>query len=400
MKILFLSQRFLLPMDTGGKIRTGNILKQLAKTHEITLISNVESPKDDPYISKMDKYSTKFISVPWRETKKYSLLFYLRLFFKLFSIYPVSVLNDYSKELKSAVEKECANSEYDVAICDFVQSALNFKNIKNIPTILFQHNVESEIARRHFQQSLTTVVKIFWYLQWKRMYSFEKKTCRTFNIVIAVSDKDKSFFNQTFHLDNVETIPTGVDVDYFIPQTVNIENHSLIFCGSMDWLPNEDAILFFIKDILPRIKNRIPGIKLNVVGRNPSPSLQKFIRKYPEIHLTGWVKDIRPYIAASSLYVVPMRIGGGTRLKIYEAMAMGKTIISTSVGAEGLPAENGKHLIIENDPIKFSNRIIALLNDNDKRKKIGETAAGYVRQKFAWREVAERYAEICQRTMG
>ncbi len=400
MKILFLSQRFLLPMDTGGKIRTGNILKQLAKTHEITLISNVESPKDDPYISKMDKYSTKFISVPWRETKKYSLLFYLRLFFKLFSIYPVSVLNDYSKELKSAVEKECANAKYDVAICDFVQSALNFKNIKNIPTILFQHNVESEIARRHFQQSLTTVVKIFWYLQWKRMYSFEKKTCRTFNIVIAVSDKDKSFFNQTFHLDNVETIPTGVDVDYFIPQTVNIENHSLIFCGSMDWLPNEDAILFFVKDILPHIKNRIPGIKLNVVGRNPSPSLQKFIRKYPEIHLTGWVKDIRPYIAASSLYVVPMRIGGGTRLKIYEAMAMGKTIISTSVGAEGLPAENGKHLIIENDPIKFSNRIIALLNDHDKRKEIGETAAGYVREKFTWQKAAKRFSEICQWTIG
>ena len=385
-------------MDTGGKIRTGNILKQLAKEHKITLISNVESPKDDAYLPQMNIFCRKFIPVPWHELQKYSIKFYAHLLLNLFSRYPVSVLNDSSKSLQAAVEHEISTSNYDIAICDFVQSALNFKNIKTLPTLLFQHNVESEIAARHIKNSKNSIARLFWYLQWKKMLRFEKGQCEKFDTVIAVSEYDKKLFQTKYNLKNVCTIPTGVDVDYFIPVANHSKNPSLVFCGSMDWLPNEDAILFFAKDILPHIKNRIPSIRLNVVGRNPSPSLQKTIKKYPEIHLTGWVKDIRPYIAESSLYVVPIRIGGGTRMKIYEAMAMGKTIISTSVGAEGLPLENGKHIIIADTPADFAQKVIELLRDKGKRAFMERTAADYVRNNFTWEKVAWQFSEICQTT--
>ena len=397
MKILFLSQRFLLPMDAGGKIRTGNILKQLAKEHEITLISNVESSKDDPYLPQMKIFCGKFIPVPWQELQKYSIKFYVRLLLNLFSRYPVSVLNDSSKSLRAAVEHEISTNNYDLAICDFVQSALNLKNISNIPTLLFQHNVESEIARRHFKKSKNIFAKIFWYIQWKKMFKFERVQCRKFDTVIAVSENDKKLFQTNYNLKNVCTIPTGVDVDYFVPVANHSKNASLVFYGSMDWLPNEDAITYFIEKIFPTIKAQIPEIKVTVVGRNPSFSLHKLIKQYPEIALTGWVQDIRPYLAESSVYIVPVRIGGGTRMKIFEAMAMGKAIVSTSVGAEGLPLENGKHIIIADTPADFAQKVIELLRDKGKRAFMERTAADYVRNNFTWEKVALKFSKICQR---
>ncbi|MCP4111794.1 MAG: glycosyltransferase [Desulfobacteraceae bacterium] len=401
MKILFLSQRFLLPMDTGGKIRTGKILEQLSQLHEITLISNVEEPKDSPYLPNIRELCTEFVSVPWKEIKKYSFPFFVRLFFQMFSIYPVNVLNDSSAKLRVAVEKEAASGNYDVAICDFVQSALMFRDIKGIPTLLFQHNVESEISRRHVTQSDNIIMKIFWFLQWKKMLLFEKRACKSFDKVIAVSEKDRQTFEKLYSVNNVTDIPTGVDVDYFAPvPDPDIKVNSLVFCGSMDWLPNEDAVIFFVRDILGKIKQNISNITLTIAGRNPSPNLTKLIRDYPEVSLTGWVEDTRPYIAGSSLYIVPIRIGGGTRMKIYEAMAMGKSVISTSVGAEGLPVVNGENIIIEDDPTEFAKKITELLKSEEKREKIGTAACDYVRKYFAWESVAESFSSICKSAMN
>lgn len=394
-----MSQGFLLPMDTGGKIRTGKILEQLVKTNEVTLISNIQSPKDGPYLSQVDRICTRFLSVPRKKVRRYSLVFYARLFFQMFSLYPVSVLNDYCDNLRVVVEREHRQEKYDLAICDFVQSALMFRNIKGIPTVLFQHNVESMIARRHMEQAGNVVERIFWWLQWKKMFSFEERACKGFDTVIAVSDKDNEVFREHYGLDNVVTIPTGVDTDYYAFQSnTPVEEDSLVFCGSMDWLPNEDAIAFFIRDILPGIKGKIPDVTLTVVGRNPSPTLLRIGRDHREIQLTGWVEDTRPYIARSALFIVPIRIGGGTRMKIYEAMAMGKPVVSTSIGAEGLPITSGKNIIIEDDPHKFANAIVDLLKKPEKRAEIGAAGQAFVRKNCAWKHVAEEFANICRKT--
>jgi len=386
-------------MDTGGKIRTGNILKHLSKKNDITLISNVESPKDDPYLTEIKNLCNKFVPVKWKEIKKHSIFFYIRLFFQMFSIYPVSALNDYSKSLRSELEREIRKGKYDLAICDFVQSALMFTNFGNIPTILFQHNVESMIPKRHYKEASNAISLIFWWLQWKKMLWYEKKMCRVFNTVIAVSENDKEAFQKLYNLINVTTIPTGVDIEYFKPNPVgNIDDNSLVFCGSMDWLPNEDAVIFFINDILPILKNSIKDIKITVVGRNPSPNIVSIVKDYQEVELTGWVEDIRPYIAKSAVYIVPIRIGGGTRMKIFEAMAMGKLVVSTSIGAEGLPVTNGENIILENDALTFGHIISYYLNDDEKRKEIGKTGYEFVRDNFSWSRVAKKFENICQVT--
>ena len=386
-------------MDTGGKIRTGKILEQLSKLHEITLVSNVEYQKDEQYLPQINKLCSRFIPVPWKETKRYTVSFFMRLSLQMFSIYPVSALNDYSKTLKNIVEQEIANGSYDLAICDFVQSALMFDNIAEIPTLLFQHNVESIIAKRHVERSQNIITKAFWWLQWKKMFSYEKKACNSFDTVIAVSEKDKELFLRLYRAENVKTIPTGVDLDYYAPMPqIEEKENSLVFCGSMDWLPNEDAINYFIEDILPLVKKEVPGVHLTVVGRNPSPAMQKKVKKCPEVSLTGWVEDTRPYLAQSSLFIVPIRIGGGTRMKIFEAMAMRKAVISTTIGAEGLPLKDGENIILEDEAATFAIGVNEMLVDEEKKEKIVKNARNYVEDNFSWKKIAAIFSNICAST--
>lgn len=397
MKILFLSQRFLFPMDTGGKIRTGKILEQLSKKASITIISNVESPKDDKYLGEVHRLCDKFIPVPWKEMERYNLKFYAKIAAQSFSRYPISVLNDYSGELEQAVLKELAADQYDLAICDFLQSTLNFRNVKNIPQLLFQHNVESTITERHLGNSKDPVSKVFWGLQHKRMMRHEGEMCRNFDLTIAVSEKDKERIEEMFHADEVYGIPTGVDTDYFYYKEDAPEKQQLVFTGSMDWLPNEDAMLYFIEKIFPLIKKDAPNTNLVIVGRRPTPALQKLTDGRDDIEITGWVEDTRPYMEESAVFIVPIRIGGGTRMKIYEALSMGKAMVSTSIGAEGLPLNHNEQIMFADDEATFAAHVLTLLRDDRLRKKMGATARQYVYENFRWEKVAEVFLELCQK---
>ena len=395
MKILFLSQRFVLPMDTGGKIRTGNILRELNKLAQVTVISNVESPKDDPYFQAMKGMCHRFISVPWKETERYSLKFYISVLTKKLSRYPVSVLNDYSRNLEKAVLDELEQGDYDLLICDFLQSSLNVIKARGVPTLLFQHNVEAQITLRHLERAKSSMMRLFWKLQHTRMFRHERAMCQWFDGVIAVSDSDKDIMQRWYGADNVHTIPTGVDINFFAPQSV-VQKSQLVFTGSLDWLPNEDALVHFIDKVFPIVKAELPNTRLLVVGRKPPPRLERLVKDRSDIELTGWVDDTRPYIAESAVYIVPIRIGGGTRMKIYEALSMGKALVSTTVGAEGLPLTDGEHFINADEDTDFACAVIELLQDDVKRQALGENARRYVVEHFGWDKVALRFLEVCQ----
>ncbi len=396
LKILFLSQRFLFPQDTGGKIRTGKILEQLNKRYHITVISNVESPKDDPYIPEMQRLCEKFVPVPWKEIPRYTLRWYWDVFKKSFSIYPVPMLNDYSPELEQAVLDELRNGEYDLAICDFMQSTLNFRRVEGIPKILFQHNVEATISLRHMKRAKDPLFKIFWWLQFRKMFYHEKRESGKFDAVIAVSELDKQRFEEWYGLKNVHVIPTGVDTDFYAPDPNVKVKKQIVFVGAMDWLPNHDAMLYFLEDIFPLIKKEEPDVKFVIVGRNPAPKLKKLVDQYPDVEITGWVEDTRPYVQESAVFIVPIRIGGGTRMKIYEAMAMEKAIVSTRVGAEGLPLTDREHIYLEDEPEEFARAVLKLLRDEEERQKIGKQARQYVYENFRWEKVADVFADICE----
>ena len=400
LRVLCLSQRFLFPMDTGGKIRTGKILEQLKNHFSVTVISNVERPKDEPYLGEMRRLCDKFVPVPWVEVKRFTPRFYWKIFKQSFSRYPISMLNDYSPELEAAILDELASEPYDMAICDFLQSTLNFTKVRDIPLALFQHNVETTIAKRHLEKSKDPVSKLFWELQYRKMFHHERAMCHRFNGIIAVSEQDKARMERWFGAKNVHAIPTGVDTDYYLPRPDLPQKSQLVFVGGMDWLPNEDAMFFFIRQIFPLIQKEIPGVKLKIVGRNPSPRFLKFIEQNQDIEATGWVADTRPHIAESAVCVVPIRIGGGTRMKIYEAMAMGKAVVSTTVGAEGLPLAHGEQILLADDPKMFADQVTRLLKHPNERRNLEGNARRYVHENFRWEKVAEVFVEICTQLVG
>jgi len=399
LKVLFLSQRFLFPMDDGGKIRTGKLLEKLNKVFELTLISNVESPKDDPYVGQMEQLCAKFYPVPWRKTGKYSFYFYWNLFVKSFSRYPISVANDYSPALEAALHSALTVEKYNLLVCDFLQPSLNFRRISGYPMVLFQHNVESVIVKRHFATSKDPVSKLFWWLQWVKMVRYEREACQRFSGVITVSDVDKSLLEREFGVHKVFAVPTGIDTEFFTPCEEPVEENSLVFIGSMDWLPNEDAVLFFVREILGKIKQQIPGVKVTIVGKNPSSHLVQALQHHPEVKTIGWVEDIRPHLSRHTLSILPLRIGGGTRIKVYEAMAMGKVVVSTRIGVEGLPLVDGEHVVLADGQEEFAQAVVQLLRNHRKRQRIAMAARDFVDRNCGWQHAAESFADICQKVV-
>jgi glycosyltransferase involved in cell wall biosynthesis len=179
-------------------------------------------------------------------------------------------------------------------------------------------------------------------------------------------------------------IPTGVDTAYLAEVQGEPANpRNLVFIGSMDWLPNVDGVTYFAHDILPRIRHAEPDVTFTIVGRAPTPAVQQ-LAQIPGVQVTGRVEDIRPYLAEAAVNVVPLRIGGGTRLKIFEAMAAGRASISTRVGAEGLPTQDGRHLLLADDPDAFANAVVTLLRQPSKRQAIETEARALVTRQYDW----------------
>ena len=269
------------------------------------------------------------------------------------------------------------------------------------PAVLCHHKVEAMTWRRHYEVQTNPLKKAYLYGQWLKARRFERAECRRFDAVVAVSREDAELMRREYGVAEVADVPTGVDIDYFRPTGAEtVEPHGLVFTGSMDWLPNEDAIQFFTREILPLVRERVPQVKLTVVGRKPYASLLELAGRDPSIVVTGRVEDVRPYMERAAAYVVPIRVGGGTRLKIYEAMAMEKPVVSTTVGAEGLPLRDGEDLLLADTPRAFADAVVRVLEDAEFARRLGARAAAGVRERFGWERVADQFAELCERAVA
>jgi glycosyltransferase involved in cell wall biosynthesis len=394
--LLFFSQPFLFPVDTGGRIRTVQLLRHLRNAFDITLVSNLDPSKDAAYIPEMQKLCTEFHGVPRTEVPKYSAAFYLRVLTRAASRYPVTVIGDYAPEMAAKIRTLLEHRRYDVLVCDFLQPSLNLAGLPRTPTLLFQHNVESVIVRRHWELARNPALKLFWWFQWRKMVRYEREACRRFDAIATVSELDKLTLEREFGARNVFAIPTGVDTTFFQPGSEPPEENTLIFTGAMDWLPNEDAIIFFAEEILERVRAIIPSVTLAVVGRNPSRRLLDRMRRYPEVSVLGRVDDIRPLVQRHAVYVIPLRIGGGTRIKAYEAMAMAKPVVSTRVGVEGLPVRDGDHVVLADSPQDFAAAVVRLLRDGAARNALGGRARAYVEAHGSWQHAGAVLADACR----
>ena len=400
MHILWLKTELLHPLDKGGRIRTYHMLRELVRRHRVTYLTLDDGRASADAIERAKEYCTDLVRVPVRQAAKRSPRFYWELVRNLASPLPYAVSKYRSPAMKREISRIIEGESIDLVVCDFLFPAVNVPEQLPIPAVLFQHNVEAMIWQRHAAVASQPLRRAYLHRQWRRMYAFERAQCRRFDHVVAVSPEDVAWFVREYGVRGASHVPTGVDTGYFRPtRTSSVDANGVLFTGSMDWMPNEDAVTYFADAILPRVEAEVPGVTLSIVGRNPSPSVLALAPRHPRIRVTGTVPDVRPYLEEAGVFVVPLRIGGGTRLKIFEAMAMEKAIVTTSVGAEGLPVRDGEHLLIADTPEAFAAAVTRLLRDPDYAAALGTRAAELVRSRFGWDQAAEQFADICMRTV-
>ena len=392
MRILWLNAGLLLPLDKGGKLRTWHLMRHLAQRHEITYVSFADPGTTAADRDGMREVCRDLYVVPRTDPPKGSSGFYVDAARRAFDSLPYAIGKYRSREYRDHVERLLATGAYDLVVCDFLVPAVNMPAILPCPAVLFTHNVEAEIWRRHYERQRDPVRRWLFKQQWDRMLRFEGATLRRFDLVLAVSDTDRDTFQRLYPADlraPVFTVATGVDTTFFAPSYAPIRPHHLVFTGSMDWIPNEDAVTHFCHDVLPLVRAEIPDVTLAIVGRAPTPAVQR-LAEIPGVDVTGRVDDVRDYIAAAAAYVVPIRIGGGTRLKIFEAMSMAKAVVSTTVGAEGLPVTHGRDVIIADDPHAFAASVLDVLRNPARRVQLERAARDLVVAHYDWAAVSQQ----------
>jgi len=394
MRILWIKTEFLHPVDKGGRIRTYQMLREIARLHHVTYLTLDDGTAAPDAAALASEYAAETIRIPFTPPAKGTPGFFADLLANVFSPLPYAV----SRYKSDAMSREIARlaGKVDIVVCDFLAPAVNVPAGLGTPTLLFQHNVEAMIWERHAAVA-SGIKRHYMGEQWRRMERFERKECLRFDHVIAVSPQDTAVMRERYGVSRVSDVPTGVDIEYFTASgAAERRPHELVFTGSMDWMPNDDAMIWFATDVLPLIRAKIPDVHTTVVGRTPSARLQALATSSAGgIEVTGRVPDVRPFLERSSAFIVPMRVGGGTRLKIYEAMSMGLPVISTTIGAEGLPVTDNETAVLRDDPRSFADAVIRLLETENERRRIAEAGQRLVRARFGWSGVADAFMETC-----
>lgn len=390
MKILWVKAGGLVPLDRGGKIRSYHILRNLSRRHDVTFFTFYEEHQNDTH-SELDQVFARVICHPLRLSHPKSVGGLARYARHFFSRQPYQIVKYCMPQVAASLIQLLQRERFDVIVCDFLVTAGVIPWHLTCPKVLFTHNVEAIIWKRHFEVARNPLWKaICWREYWATAWA-ERRYLDLADHVLAVSNTDRDLFAQLIRPAKITVIPTGVDVRYFRPEVVEEQANTLVFTGSMDWMPNEDGIFYFVKEIFSLIRNRIPNTTLTVVGRRPSARLLELAKTTEGVQVTGAVEDIRPYVHRGSIYIVPLRVGSGTRLKIFEAMAMGKAVVSTSIGAEGLPVRPGRDIMIGDTPNEFASAVIDILQDPVRRTDLGRAAHDLVSQQHSWDLVGQRF---------
>jgi len=394
MKVLWVKADKLLPVENGGNIRTYHILRYLGSSHELTFYSYYGGKPDPEYKRELQRQLPGSVAVCTGKKQLSGVSRGLDYAAHLGADVPYAVIRFADARVRQQIEAWFCEQRFDVAVCDFLDAAVNFPERLRIPSMLFQHNVESEIWRRHAETASNPAGKKMYGLEFRKMVRYEANAVRRFHHVIAVSENDRALMMPWVEGDRITVVPTGVDLQQYTPDPSAPEPGPLVtFVGAMDWEPNVDGVEYFCGEIWPAIRVEVPEARLRIVGRNPASRVAKWASE--AIEVTGRVPSVVEHLRESAVVVVPLRIGGGTRLKIYEAMATGKPVVSTTVGAEGLDVHHGRDIILADDPRAFSQAVIMLLRDRDLRRRY-ERAAAETAARYDWSAIGKRFSEVLQ----
>ncbi len=398
MKILWVKPGKLLPLDTGGKLRTYNILRHLAAGHDLTYLSYYSGQRDEAYDREILTHLPGTITVSTADVGSTSFERYVDYMRRVTWRAPYAVSRFAAPEVRQILRDWIPQRRFDVAVCDFLASALNFPETLATPTALFQHNVETLLWKRRAEFESKWFDRMVSKFEYVKMRSFERQQARRFHHVIAVSEADRQAMSAMVDPSHISVVPTGVDLaKYRYDPDLRPLKGLVVFVGSMDWQPNIDGVEFFCQQVWPLVISKIPDAKFRVVGRDPHPRVKKLSSE--SIEITGTVPSVVEHLREAAVIVVPLRMGGGTRIKIYEGMAMGKATVSTTVGAEGLDVQHGRDILLEDQPSDFANAVVTLLLNEELRRQY-ELAAVTTARQYDWSVISQRFVEVLEKTVA
>ena len=393
MKILYLLPYSPAKPTFGGSLRIYHILDHLCQHHDVT-VAGFSTPEEEKLL--IDRFpvlarKTYLVNPPGKTRSRF--LTQLR---SLFSSHSFWYLSTRSKELQKVIDQILSKQEFDIIQSEFPALAMYRLNSKAVK-IIDAHNVEYDNFKRMAKVG-NPLKKLFYHLESYKFYREETRVCRKLDGLLVTSERDISVFEKSVPGVPKFLIPNGVDANYFYPKKVKSKPHSLVFVGMMKYVPNYDGINFFLDEIFPKILTVYPDATITIIGKNPPKSITK--RANRNIIVTGFVEDTRPYIQESSVYVVPLRMGGGTRLKVIEALAMKIPLVTTSIGCEGIDISHGESALIADDPQEFANAVMKLFIDKELCDSLTENGYKIVIDKYRWKSIGRHLDEAYEKLTG
>lgn len=406
MRILFVSHFIPHPPTGGASLRNFNIVKELSRNNSVHLVTFTQRDRH-PTRERIEKSREvlkeycKEITIVEVPSDNSALRWYSMLGLNLLSREPYSAWRFWSPKMVQAIQEQINKHKFDIVHVDTIALAGYLKSLNGLPAVLNHHNVESTLLLRRAATERNPATRAYIGLQGQKLRRAEQQALSAFDGNISVSDLDGRELAELNPAATICVVPNGTDTDFFKPIDGVEVDLSLVFAGSMAWYPNGDAMILFGEKVWPLIKRELPDITMNLIGSRAPAEVVKLGETDSQFKVLGFVDDVRPTIARAAVYVVPIRVGGGTRLKILDAMAMGKAIVSHPIGAEGLDVTDGKDIIIAEDPEMFARRVVELVRDVNLRTAISLQARKSVVEKYSWSTIIPKmerfYQEISDR---
>ena len=396
MKILIISDALPYPPDSGAKIRVYNLIKRISHLCDISLVTLTQSTNNGQNIRELKKYCKTVHTIQLKRKSKLEHLPGLINYFIRGE--PIENKFVFVNEMKDVISKLVENIHFDVIQIEHSYMApyiniLNQNTLKNTVKILTLHNLGYIQCYRQFKIEKDLFKKARYFLNWMLLKNWEPKFANKFDLCIVTSPTEKTSLKTANPLLKVGVIPNGVDLNYYKPLPFDNKTQDILFIGKMDYTPNIDGVFYFCDKIFPIIKKSIPNSRFIIAGSNVPMKIEE-LKKDSNIIVAGYVEDARPFYQQSVLSVVPLRAGSGTRLKILESMALGRAVVSTSIGCEGLEVKHNDTIIISDDPQDFAERVIELLGNKDLRKKISKNARNLVERNYCWDSIADKQIHL------
>jgi len=408
-KVLVLDEWIPYPLISGKRLRSYHLLSRAARDHQMTYLCFAEpdcgaapggvSSGDRVAREHMKSLGMRMVTLPARDPFIPRQRLYALATMNLLSPWPLVMRKHFRSDYLVKVRELVAAEKFDLIHCEWTHYGAYARLIPGLPRFLSSHNIEAMPWERLYRHEVNPVKRAALYVEWRKMEAFEREISRSFHHVSAVSEDDRKKFTGDYGCESVTVIPNGVDVQYYGEAvagtgsgaearrfTAGVRGKTLVFSASFDAFVNQDAVVYWMETIWPRLAREIPAARMLFLGKDPPPSLGRYVSD--RVLFTGTVPDVRQHLAQSSVCVVPLRVAGGSRIKILEAMAAGLPVVSTPEGAEGLDVIPGQHLMIASGADEFVSAVARLLQDEGMVRYLTANGRKLVEEKYDWRNIA------------